>query len=195
MDIFIETHLKINQDIQPDVDTLDTDQLIALRESLKTSEEMVSELTARARSLELIMSDYKNMITRRINRLESERRELAAAESGYTIGSYHYIDRHVGIYKVKEVNGSRIIMEQHKEGSNWPTTKRFDIGNMDQRMTPLRGQGPFRVGETVVRNEREYTVIGYLGYRMVLRFTNEWGRDEHIIVQKKDEKTYRSLII
>jgi SMC interacting uncharacterized protein involved in chromosome segregation len=70
MDIFIETHLKINQDIQPDVDTLDTDQLIALRESLKTSEEMVSELTARARNLELIMAEYKNSISRRINRLE-----------------------------------------------------------------------------------------------------------------------------
>jgi hypothetical protein len=54
--------------------------------------------------------------------------------------------------------------------------------------------GPFRVGETVVRNETEYTVEGYLGYRMLLSSGGIWGKT-YQIVQKKDEKTYRSIII
>jgi hypothetical protein len=67
-------------------------------------------------------------------------------------------------------------------------------GLIDPRLTPLRTQGPFRVGETVVRNETEYTVEGYLGYRMLLSSGGIWGKT-YQIVQKKDEKTYRSIII
>lgn len=195
MDIFIETHLKLSQAIQPEVDALDTDQLKALRNSLTSVDADIQKLIERARSLERILNDYRNSIDRRHWKLDREKKELAAAQNGYTIGSYHYIDRHVGIYQVREISASYITMNQYKENNAYPTTKRFNINNVDSRLTPLRTQGPFKVGETVSRNGQEFTVIGYLGYRMVLRSIDQWGRDRYDIVQKKDEQTYRSLII
>jgi hypothetical protein len=68
-------------------------------------------------------------------------------------------------------------------------------------MQPLRTVGPFKVGSVVVREEREYTVRGYLGYRMVIERSEcssvyqYEGLKEYTIVSKKDESTYRSIII
>ena len=50
------------------------------------------------------------------------------------------------------------------------------------------------MGETVVRYEKEFKVEGYLGYRMLLS-SEIYGNKVYNIVQKKDEKTYRSIII
>ena len=126
------------------------------------------------------------------------------AERGYTIGSLHYIDRQDGIYMVESIDSRQVRFKYCMPNSNpyWAKTKNFDADKLDNRMQPLRTTGPFKVGTIVMRDEIEYTVRGYLGYRMVIEVVQEmkyWTSLKHLksytIVSKKDESTYKSIII
>jgi len=93
-----------------------------------------------------------------------------SAQMGYTIGSLHYIDRQDGIYVVESVDRLHVNFKYCMPNSStrWAKTKRFNLDQIDSRMQPLRTAGPFKVGAVVMRDGREYTVRGYLGYRMVI---------------------------
>ena len=126
-----------------------------------------------------------------------------SAQMGYTIGSLHYIDRQDGIYVVDRIDRQHIIFKYclPDRSTRWSKNKAFDLNQIDRRMQPLRTVGPFRVGAVVVRDGREYTVRGYLGYRMVIERADSLnnyqyeGLREYTIVSKKDESTYRSIMI
>lgn len=197
MDIFNETHLKIHDLIKDgyDLQSLDIAQLQTLLEKAKPGQDAISELEERLQLLKRIMSHYSAPIQSRIYELEKEEKAIQAREKGYAVGTYHYIDRHVGVYRVKEIRTSTIVFNQFKSGDHWPKVKKFNIDKLDSRMQPLRTKGPYRVNDTVIRNGREFTVIGYLGYRMVLKGRNNWGQEFLQIVEKKDEATYRHIII
>jgi len=164
----------------------------------------IEEIRQQENNLRQAISDFQNIRSEAQNliwemdRQEQEKKnqesQTKMAERGYTIGAVFYIDRHDGVYVVKGVDQHHISFERKLEGKSWGKTNHMQHDRIDPRLTPLRTQGPFRVGETVVRNETEYTVEGYLGYRMLLSSGGIWGKT-YQIVQKKDEKTYRSIII
>jgi hypothetical protein len=126
-----------------------------------------------------------------------------SAQRGYTIGSLHYIDRQDGIYAVDSIDSHHVTFKYclPDRSTRWAKPKKFHLDGIDRRMQPLRTVGPFKVGSVVVRGEREYTVRGYLGYRMVIERSEcssvyqYEGLKEYTIVSKKDESTYRSIII
>jgi hypothetical protein len=126
-----------------------------------------------------------------------------SAQRGYTIGSLHYIDRQDGIYVVDSIDPYHVTFKYclPDRSTRWAKTKRFHLDQIDSRMQPLRTAGPFKVGAVVMRGQREYTVKGYLGYRMVIERSDSLishqyeGLREYTIVSKKDESTYRSIMI
>ena len=139
----------------------------------------------------------------RLSDLASRDNIEKSAQMGYTIGSLHYIDRQDGIYVVDRIDRQHIIFKYclPDRSTRWSKNKAFDLNQIDRRMQPLRTAGPFKVGAVVVRAGREYTVRGYLGYRMVIeraesQLSNQYDRlKEYTIVSKKDESTYRSIMI
>lgn len=196
MDIFDETHQRLNELIQEklDLQRMNIDQLRAEIERLSPIGNEIAGLLSRANELKNLLDNYKFPVLTQIGVMESEDRRRKVAENGYTVGSFHYIDRHVGIYRVKSVNGFVINFEQFKDGDVLPKAKKCYVSKLDPRMQPLRTKGPYRVGDTVIKEGKEYTVIGYLGYRMVLKGT-KWGGEVFRILDKKDEGTYRHIII
>jgi hypothetical protein len=139
----------------------------------------------------------------RTEKLQSMENVEKSAQRGYTIGSLHYIDRQDGIYAVDSIDSHHVTFKYclPDRSTRWAKPKKFHLDGIDRRMQPLRTVGPFKVGSVVVRGEREYTVRGYLGYRMVIEisecssFYQYEGLKEYTIVSKKDESTYRSIII
>lgn len=130
-------------------------------------------------------------------RIEQELNDEAAKEleeRGFVIGSIYYIDRHDGLYVVDSIDQYHICFRRMKSGYTGGKKQYFQIRKLDPRLTPLRTEGPFRVGEMVVRDEKEYKVEGYMGFRMVLS-SEYFGQKYFTIIQKKDEKTYISRII
>jgi hypothetical protein len=169
-------------------------ELDAFFETIKEKED---EIIGIARQ----MTEMRSRIVQRKWKIQAEERAVqdqtmaqTMAEKGYKPGAIYYIDRHDGLYVVDSVNSTHVFFKRRMEGSHTVKTVNMPICKIDPRLTPLRTQGPYEVGDMVVRNDIEFKVEGYLGYRMVL---SHQRREEKIytIVQKKDERTYRSIII
>lgn len=155
----------------------------------------IKEFSEQVGRLQIMSYNFGRDVDLEKNKLIKDENEIKAKKLGYEVGTYHYIDRHVGFYRVIEVNYGLIEFEQIKDGNAWHPKKKFRIDKIDPRMEPLRTKGPYKVGDKVMRENKEYEVIGYLGYRMVLKSFNNFGQEIFNTVQKDDEKTYRSLII
>jgi len=128
---------------------------------------------------------------------ENAQEQERLREQGIKIGDIYYIDRHDGVYVISEITKERVKFARYMEGDIyrfWAKSKTYRPGHFDPRLTPLRTQGPFKVGTIVCREGKEFEVMGYLGYRMVLK-GNLHGHSYYTIIQKKDEKTYKSIII
>ena len=172
------------------------------------TQEKITQIESQIREIQTFifsLNGIRNQGANRIHQINQEESEKESAkererlkEQGIQIGDVYYIDRHDGVYVISDITKDRVIFDRYMEGDTnkkWGRGKTCSPGHFDPRLTPLRTQGPFKVGDTVTRGEREFTVMGYLGFRMVLMGSNRWGSPYYIIVQKKDEKTYRSIIL
>jgi hypothetical protein len=138
------------------------------------------------------MAQIAQEIMERENALEKEK----LGQQGIKVGDIYYIDRHDGVYVISDITKDKVRFDRWMDGStsrSWSKGKLCIPGNFDPRLTPLRTQGPFKVGDIVTRAEQEFTVMGYLGFRMVLK-GQRYGNTFYSIIAKKDEKTYRSII-
>ena len=185
------------------IEELDEDQLSSLREYTSSNSNMYSCNTALTQ-LGRTFTKINVAIRNRSEKIQSAENIEKSAQKGYTIGSLHYIDRQDGIYVVDSIDQHHVTFKYclPDRSTRWAKNKNFQLDQIDSRMQPLRTAGPFKVGSVVVRDEREYTVRGYLGYRMIIeRADNQLGvyqyspLKEYTIVSKKDESTYRSIII
>ena len=170
------------------------------------TQDKITELESQIREIHSILASLNGIRNSGANRIyEIQRVEIAEEnakeqerlrEQGIKIGDVYYIDRHDGVYVIGEITKDKVTFYRYMDGStgrHYGKSKIQVPGKFDPRLTPLRTQGPFKVGDTVTRGEQEFTVMGYLGYRMVLK-GSKYGSTFYTIVQKKDEKTYRSII-
>ena len=184
------------------IEDLDEEQLNSVRDYVSSVSNVYTHNTALSQ-LSRTFSRIQMSIRIRIEKLQSMENVEKSAQRGYTIGSLHYIDRQDGIYAVDSIDSHHVTFKYclPDRSTRWAKPKKFHLDGIDRRMQPLRTVGPFKVGSVVVREEREYTVRGYLGYRMVIERSEcssvyqYEGLKEYTIVSKKDESTYRSIII
>ena len=116
------------------------------------------------------------------------------AGSGFKPGAIFYIDRHDGVYIVEWVDQYHVSFRRFMDGRDRGKSILMSIDRIDRRLTPLRTEGPFKIGDSVIRYGYEFRVEGYLGFRMLL--SREIGsRRQYSIVKKKDEAIYRQIII
>lgn len=177
-----------------DTASMDREGLVAHIEQIRDTEQTIREFL---NEFNRLRSETQNLIwamDREEQRKKDEEGQEKMAAQGFGVGSIFYIDRHEGIYVVKAVDHYHVSFSRMMDGKSWGKTIHIQHDRLDPRLTPLRTQGPFKVGETVVRYEKEFRVEGYLGYRMLLS-SEIYGNKIYTIVQKKDEKTYRSIII
>ena len=98
---------------------------------------------------------------------------------------------------ITSITNNHIRFGRYLEGASYERSGRgitCSPTSIDPSLTPLRKQGPYKVGTVVMRFDEEYTVMGYMGYRMVIK-GNRAGASYYRIIQKKDEHTYKSIII
>jgi hypothetical protein len=183
------------------IEDLDEEQLNSVRDYVSSVSNVYTHNTALTQ-LSRTFSKIQMSIRIRTEKLQSMENVEKSAQRGYTIGSLHYIDRQDGIYAVDSIDSHHVTFKYclPDRSTRWAKPKKFHLDGIDRRMQPLRTVGPFKVGSVVVREEREYTVRGYLGYRMVIERSEcsvyqYEGLREYTIVSKKDESTYRSIII
>jgi hypothetical protein len=184
------------------IEDLDEEQLNSVRDYVSSVSSVYTHNTALSQ-LSRTFSRIQMSIRIRTEKLQSMENVEKSAQRGYTIGSLHYIDRQDGIYAVDSIDSHHVTFKYclPDRSTRWAKPKKFHLDGIDRRMQPLRTVGPFKVGSVVVREEREYTVRGYLGYRMVIERSEcssvyqYEGLKEYTIVSKKDESTYRSIII
>jgi hypothetical protein len=183
------------------IEDLDEEQLNSVRDYVSSVSNVYTHNTALSQ-LSRTFSRIQMSIRIRTEKLQSMENVEKSAQRGYTIGSLHYIDRQDGIYAVDSIDSHHVTFKYclPDRSTRWAKPKKFHLDGIDRRMQPLRTVGPFKVGSVVVREEREYTVRGYLGYRMVIERSEcsvyqYEGLREYTIVSKKDESTYRSIII
>jgi hypothetical protein len=183
------------------IEDLDEEQLNSVRDYVSSVSNVYTHNTALTQ-LGRTFSRIQMSIRIRTEKLQSMENVEKSAQRGYTIGSLHYIDRQDGIYAVDSIDSHHVTFKYclPDRSTRWAKPKKFHLDGIDRRMQPLRTVGPFKVGSVVVREEREYTVRGYLGYRMVIERSEcsvyqYEGLKEYTIVSKKDESTYRSIII
>jgi hypothetical protein len=184
------------------IEDLDEEQLNSVRDYVSSVSNVYTHNTALSQ-LSRTFSRIQMSIRIRTEKLQSMENVEKSAQRGYTIGSLHYIDRQDGIYAVDSIDSHHVTFKYclPDRSTRWAKPKKFHLDGIDRRMQPLRTVGPFKVGSVVVRGEREYTVRGYLGYRMVIERSEcssvyqYEGLKEYTIVSKKDESTYRSIII
>jgi hypothetical protein len=183
------------------IEDLDEEQLNSVRDYVSSVSSVYTHNTALSQ-LSRTFSRIQMSIRTRTEKLQSMENVEKSAQRGYTIGSLHYIDRQDGIYAVDSIDSHHVTFKYclPDRSTRWAKPKKFHLDGIDRRMQPLRTVGPFKVGSVVVREEREYTVRGYLGYRMVIERSEcsvyqYEGLREYTIVSKKDESTYRSIII
>jgi hypothetical protein len=184
------------------IEDLDEEQLNSVRDYVSSVSSVYTHNTALSQ-LSRTFSRIQMSIRTRTEKLQSMENVEKSAQRGYTIGSLHYIDRQDGIYAVDSIDSHHVTFKYclPDRSTRWAKPKKFHLDGIDRRMQPLRTVGPFKVGSVVVREEREYTVRGYLGYRMVIERSEcssvyqYEGLKEYTIVSKKDESTYRSIII
>jgi hypothetical protein len=184
------------------IEDLDEEQLNSVRDYVSSVSNVYTHNTALTQ-LNRTFSRIQMSIRIRTEKLQSMENVEKSAQRGYTVGSLHYIDRQDGIYAVDSIDSHHVTFKYclPDRSTRWAKPKKFHLDGIDRRMQPLRTVGPFKVGSVVVRGEREYTVRGYLGYRMVIEISEcssvyqYEGLKEYTIVSKKDESTYRSIII
>ena len=185
------------------IQDLDEDQLNPIRDYVSSVNSFTYLVNTDMGQLSRTFSRIQTSIRIRTEKIQSMENIEKSAQRGYTIGSLHYIDRQDGIYVVDSIDPYHVTFKYclPDRSTRWAKTKRFHLDQIDSRMQPLRTAGPFKVGAVVMRGQREYTVRGYLGYRMVIERSDSLishqyeGLREYTIVSKKDESTYRSIMI
>ena len=171
------------------------------------TQEKISQIESQTREIQAFIASLNGIRNQGANRIyeirqqeseqENAKERERLKEQGIKVGDIYYIDRHDGVYVISDITKDRVVFDRYMEGSIgrlFSRGKTCKPGHFDPRLTPLRTQGPFKVGDTVTRGEQEFTVMGYLGFRMVLKGERH-GHPFYTIVQKKDEKTYRSFIL
>ena len=168
----------------------------------------ITELESQIGEIQTYLNSLTRISNAGINRIyeirqaeiakENAQEQERLKEQGIKVGDIYYIDRHDGVYVISEIDKDWVVFDRYMEGEShkkWGRGKTCRPDRFDPRLTPLRTQGPFKVGTIVCRNGKEFEVMGYLGYRMVLKGINLWGQSYYTIIQKKDEHTYKSIII
>lgn len=178
-----------------DIEAMDRTELVSFIGEVRQEEERFRQFlnqftTIRSQAQNKIWEiDHKEQVKR------NEEAQMRMAEKGFKIGAIFYIDRHDGIYIVSSVDDFHVSFTRMMEGKTRGKTIHMEHNRIDPRLTPIRSEGPFKPGDTVMRYDHEFLVEGYLGIRMLLSRSYSFSSKAYTIVRKKDEATYRSIII
>lgn len=175
---------------------MDSQELKAFRDSLDIIRAEIQRMNSSIGVMDRQAQTAEHRIFQAIQREKDEAQAKEQAQNGFSPGKVFYIDRHDGVYVLDKVTATKIHFQRKMDGSSMSKLTIMSLLSLDPRLTPLRTQGPYEVGDAVSRDGDEFKVEGYLGFRMVLsRPARSSNYRIYTIVQKKDEKTYRSIII